>query len=170
MALVVAGGLFMVMTHGLMAWAPYFAVTQYHESIATVGLNGIYSAVAGLVGTALGGLLGDRLRRSSPRGRLYVSLLAMTLPAPLAWFTLTRQSLDAFLFAFVFLSVATTAWLPGMLSTIQDLVLPRMRGLVYAVFGLGMTIIGLGAGLTSPTDQRRTGTWERNFCLYRLRR
>jgi MFS family permease len=147
MVLVVAGGLFMVMTHGLMAWAPYFAVTRYHESIAIVGLKfGTFSAVAGLMGTALGGLLGDRLRRSSPRGRLYVSLLAMTLPAPLAWFTLTRQSLDSFLFAFVFLSVATTAWLPGMLSTIQDLVLPRMRGLVYAVFVLGMTIIGLGCG------------------------
>jgi len=147
MALVVAGGLFMVMTHGLMAWAPFFAVTRYHESIATVGLKfGTYSAVAGLMGTALGGLLGDRLRRGSPRGRLYVSLLAMTLPAPLAWFTLSRQSLDQFLFAFVFLSVVTTAWLPGMLSTIQDLVLPRMRGLVYAVFVLGMTIIGLGCG------------------------
>ena len=147
MALVVAGGLFMVLTHGLMAWAPYFAVTRYNESIATVGLKfGAFSAIAGLMGTALGGLLGDRLRRWSPRGRLYVSLLAMTLPAPLAWFTLSRQSLDTFLFAFVFLSVVTTAWLPGMLSTIQDLVLPRMRGLVYAVFVLGMTIIGLGCG------------------------
>lgn len=147
MALVVAGGLFMVMTHGLMAWAPFFAVTRYHESIATVGLKfGAFSAVAGLMGTALGGLLGDFLRRKSPRGRLYVSLLAMTLPAPLAWFTLSRESLDSFLFAFVFLSIATTAWLPGMLSTIQDLVLPRMRGLVYAVFVLGMTIIGLGCG------------------------
>lgn len=147
MALVVAGGLFMVMTHGLMAWAPYFAVTQYRESIATVGLRfGTFSAVAGLIGTALGGWLGDRLRRRSPRGRLYVSLLAMTLPAPLAWFTLSRPSFDAFLFAFVFLSVVTTAWLPGMLSTIQDLVLPRMRGLVFAVFTLGMTILGLGCG------------------------
>jgi MFS family permease len=33
-----------------------------------------------------------------------------------------------------------------MLSTIQDLVLPRMRGLVYATFYLGMTIVGLGTG------------------------
>jgi MFS family permease len=33
-----------------------------------------------------------------------------------------------------------------MLSTLQDLVLPRMRGLAYAIFTLGMTIIGLGCG------------------------
>lgn len=147
MALVIAGGLFMVMTHGLMAWAPYFAVTRYDEGIATVGLKfGTFSAIAGLAGTALGGWLGDWLRRRSPRGRLYVSLFAMTLPAPLAWYTLSQPDLDSFLFAFVFLSVVTTAWLPGMLSTIQDLVLPRMRGLVFAVFTLGMTIIGLGCG------------------------
>lgn len=147
MALVAAGALFMTMTHGLMAFAPYFAVTKYQESIATVGLKfGIFSATAGLAGTALGGWLGDRLRRRSPRGRLYVSLLAMVLPAPLAWFTLSRESFDSFLWAFVVLSVVTTAWLPGMLSTIQDLVMPRMRGLVYAIFLLGMTIVGLGAG------------------------
>jgi hypothetical protein len=147
MALVAAGALFMTLTHGLMAWAPYFAVTRYQESIATVGLKfGTFSAVAGLCGTALGGFLGDQLRRRSPRGRLYVSLLAMTLPAPLAWFTLSQDSLDRFLWAFVVLSIVTTAWLPGMLSTLQDLVLPRMRGLVYAVFTLGMTIVGLGCG------------------------
>jgi hypothetical protein len=147
MALVAAGALFMTLTHGLMAWAPYFAVTKYQESIATVGLKfGTFSAIAGLCGTALGGFLGDRLRRRSPRGRLYVSLFAMVLPAPLAWFTLSQDSLDRFLWAFVVLSVVTTAWLPGMLSTMQDLVLPRMRGLIYAVFTLGMTIIGLGCG------------------------
>jgi hypothetical protein len=66
MALVVAGGLFMVMTHGLMAWAPYFAVTRYHESLATVGLKfGTISAVAGLMGTALGGL--EISAQQSPR-------------------------------------------------------------------------------------------------------
>jgi len=164
MAVLVAGALFMTLTHGLMAWAPLFAVTRYHETIATVGLRfGFFAAVAGLAGTALGGLLGDRLRRRSPRGRLYVSLCAMVLPAPLAWITLSQPTLNTFLGAFMVLSVVTTAWLPGMLSTIQDLVLPRMRGLVYAVFMLGMTIIGLGtgpyiAGLVSDmTGELRTG-------------
>jgi len=147
MALVVAGALFMTMTNGLMAWAPYFVVTRYHESVSTVGLKfGTVAAVAGLLGTALGGWLGDRLRRQSPRGRLYVSLFAMVLPAPVAWFTLTQPTMGRFLATFLVLGVITTAWLPGILSTIQDLVLPRLRGLAYAVFVLGMTIIGLGTG------------------------
>lgn len=147
MALMVSGALFMTVTNGLMAWAPFYAVTTYEESISTVGLRfGFFAAVAGLIGTAAGGWLGDRLRRASPRGRLYVSLFAMVLPWPLAWFTLRQPTLNTFLAAFCVLSVVTTAWLPGMLSTIQDLVLPRMRGLVYAIFVLGMTIIGLGCG------------------------
>ena len=94
----------------------------------------------------------------------------MTLPAPLAWFTLTRDSLDAFLWAFVVLSVVTTSWLPGMLSTMQDLVLPRMRGLVYAVFTLGMTIIGLGCGpYTAGLVSDATGSLENGILsLYLL--
>lgn len=147
LSLIAAGALFMTMTNGLMAWVPYFLVTRYDETIATVGLKfGFVSAVAGLSGTALGGVIGDAVQKRSPRGRLYVSLFAMVVPAPLAWLTLTRDSLNEFLACFVFLAVVTTSWLPGMLSTIQDLVMPRMRGLVYALFVLGMTIIGLGAG------------------------
>jgi MFS family permease len=147
MALVLAGALFMTLTNGLMAWAPHYAVTTYNESLSTVGLRfGFFAAVAGLTGTALGGWIGDRIRRASPRGRLYVTLVAMTLPWPLVWLTLAQPNLTRFLAAFCVLSVVTTAWLPGMLSTLQDLVLPRMRGLAYAIFTLGMTIIGLGCG------------------------
>jgi sugar phosphate permease len=142
-----AGALFMTLTNGLMAWAPRYAVLTYNESLSTVGLRfGFFAAVAGLIGTAMGGWLGDRLRRATPRGRLYLSALAMTLPWPLVWLTLEQPTLTRFLAAFCLLSVVTTAWLPGMLSTIQDLVLPRMRGLVYAVFVLMYTIIGLGTG------------------------
>lgn len=147
LALIVAGALFMVIVNGLMAWAPLFAVTKYQQSIASVGLKfGAVAAIAGLAGTALGGVLGDVLQRRTPRGRLLVSLFAMVLPAPLAWVTLSQATFNGFLFSFVFLSVVTTAWIAGILSTLQELVLPRMRGLVYATFYLGMTIVGLGTG------------------------
>lgn len=170
-AVVLAGALFMTITNGLMAWAPLFAVTQYNETLATVGIKfGATSATAGLIGTALGGIIGDRLQKKSPRGRLYVTLVAMVLPAPLAWLTFSQTTLNAYLACFSLLSVTTTAWLPGMLSTIQDLVLPRMRGIVFATFYLGMTIIGLGtgpylAGLGSDiTGDLGTGI----LCLYLL--
>lgn len=147
LALIFAGAIFMVIVNGLMAWAPLFAVTKYHESIASVGLRfGAVAAIAGLAGTAMGGILGDRLQRKNPRGRLLVSLVAMVLPAPLAWMTLSQDTFNGFLLSFISLSVVTTAWIAGILSTLQDLVLPRMRGLVYATFYLGMTILGLGAG------------------------
>jgi MFS family permease len=164
LALIFASALFMVIVNGLMAWAPLFAVTQYHESIASVGLRfGAVAAIAGLAGTALGGVLGDRLQRKNPGGRLLVSLFAMVLPAPLAWITLSQETFNGFLLSFVFLSVVTTAWIAGILSTLQDLVLPRMRGLVYATFYLGMTIVGLGTGpylvglISDLTGQLGTG-------------
>ncbi len=146
-SLICAGALFMIINNGMMAWAPYLAVKSFSESIGTVGSRfGITLVITGFIGTILGGVLGDKLRKKSPRGRLYVTLVSTILPAPLMWITLQQESLNAFLVCFSLVSVATTAWFPGMLSTIQDLVLPRMRGLVYAAYMLGMTIIGLGTG------------------------
>lgn len=147
LAVIGAGALFMIINNGLMAWAPFLAVQTYNESIGEVGSKfGVTVVVAGFLGTWLGGFLGDKLRKKSPQGRLYVTLIATALPAPLLWLALQQKTLDNFLICFALVSVATTAWLPGMLSTLQDLVLPRMRGLVYAAFTLGMTIIGLGTG------------------------
>jgi MFS family permease len=161
---IVAGSAAMTISYGVMGWAPHFAVITYEQSLASIGMKfGITATIVGIGGTLLGGYLGDRLNRTNPCGRLYVTLGAIVLMVPAALFTFTRPTLGSFLTGFAILSLASTAWLPGVLSTLQELVLPRMRGLIYATYYLVVTIIGLGtgpyvAGLVSDiTGDLRTG-------------
>jgi hypothetical protein len=94
----------------------------------------------------LGGVVGDAWRKRSPSGRLKVSLLASTLPFPISLFAYTTDSLNAFFLAAFFVTLIGTFWLGGITTTMQDLVMPRMRGSAAAMFFLGTTMIGLGNG------------------------
>jgi len=139
-------------------------VTRFHAPLAEVGIKfGTIAAIFGLIGTYLGGWLADFLRRWTVRGRLLVSLTAMVLPWPLVHLVYSAPDLRTFLLLFPILSVITTAWLPGVLSTCQELVLPRMRGATGATFNLAATMIGLGAGpylvglISDVTGDLKTG-------------
>lgn len=163
-ALTAASALFMTINYGLMGWSAFYAVTRFHAPLAEVGMKfGAIAAIFGLVGTYLGGWLADFLRRWTVRGRLLVSLTAMVLPWPLVRLVYSAPDLQTFLILFPVLSVITTAWLPGVLSTCQELVLPRMRGATGATFNLASTMIGLGSGpylvglISDVTGDLKTG-------------
>ncbi|MDB5683234.1 MAG: transporter [Sphingomonas bacterium] len=144
--LVVAAG-FNVIIYGMMAWIAPFAVTTYKASLSDVGVRiGLIALTLGPVGTLAGGWIADRLRRVHPAGRLWVLLFATALPAPLAWMTFTQTTLDGFTFWFAVMSVVLTPWLPCLNATMQDLVLPRMRGSATALGMLTTTIFGMGTG------------------------
>ncbi len=65
------------------AWLPTFLVRLHGLSIAEAGASfGALTALTGLVGTALGGWLGDRASRLDPRGYLRVSAIGLLLAAP----------------------------------------------------------------------------------------
>jgi MFS family permease len=54
-------------------------------------------------------------------------------------------------------------WMPGVVSTCQDLVLPRMRGATAATYNLSVTMVGLGLGpflvglISDRTGSLKTG-------------
>lgn len=67
----------------LAAWMPTFLVRVHGFSVAGAGTAfGIVTALAGVVGTVLGGWLGDRASRRDPRGPLYVSAAGLALAVP----------------------------------------------------------------------------------------
>ena len=126
--------------------APFFI--RYHNvPIGQLGftLGGI-TAGFGFLGVTLGGIGADAWRARNPRGRLYVAMLAALVPIPAGlWMLYTSSTPLAFaLYALVALTGA--AWLGVGGSTIQDLVLPRMRGSATAVYILSVTLIGLALG------------------------
>jgi MFS family permease len=107
--------------YGIGGWTPIFFRRIHGASSGEVGtVVGLTAAVAGMVGVTLGGMLADRWRRRGSKTLAYV----INFP----------------------LSAFASAWIGIGASTVQDLVLPRMRGMVAAFYLLMLTFIGLALG------------------------
>ncbi|HET8644516.1 MAG TPA: MFS transporter, partial [Vicinamibacteria bacterium] len=133
--------------YGFGFWIAPFFVRVHHLDVARVGLlAGGAAAAGGWVGVTVGGLLADRWRRRSPAGRLHVGMLNAVVPIPLALAMLWVPSTTVAFAVAVLLFVAAALWLGPGASTIQDLVLPRMRSLASAAFLLVVTLVGLALG------------------------
>lgn len=129
------------------AWIFIYAFRELGATPKSAGIAlGLGSALGGWIGTSLGGIVGDALKKRNPSGRLYVTLLASILPVPIALYAYSTQSLDVFYICYFLVVLIGTFWLGGVTATMQDLVLPRMRGSAGAMFFMGTTLIGLGNG------------------------
>jgi hypothetical protein len=134
-------------SYGLGGWTPVYFRRVLAQPTGEVGtIVGLTAAVAGVLGVTLGGLLGDRLRSARPEGRLYVSLAGAILPIPLVWWMLsTRDVTTAYLLNFP-VAMLGSMWIGIGASTLQDLILPRMRAVASAFYLLVITFVGLALG------------------------
>lgn len=144
--LTVAGGLMSYISYGLSPFIFLYAKTRFGVG-AEAGLTlGAITAIGGGLGATFGGILGDWLRKFMPAGRMVVMLIAalgstVTIIAAYSVSDLTWFYVLSAINVFVHIM-----WLGPCAASIQDLVLPRMRGTSTAVFFLGTTILGLGLG------------------------
>ena len=134
-------------TYGVGFWTAPLLLRMHDTNPAEVGLYiGLGSALGGLIGVTLGGMLADRFKRRHPAGRLVIGYLAVFGSTPLIlWMIYTDNLMTAFIlnFAHHFFSAS---W-PGIPpSTAADLVLPRMRAVAGAYYILVNTMIGLAMG------------------------
>jgi MFS family permease len=133
--------------YGYGFWTAPFFVRNHGLDLATAGLLvGGAAAAGGWLGVTLGGLLGDRWRRQTPTGRLRVGLLNAVLAIPICLMMLWASDLTVALCLAFVLNVVGSLWLGPGLSTVQDLVLPRMRGQASAAFLLVNALIGFALG------------------------
>lgn len=133
--------------YGFGFWIAPFFVRVHGLSAAEVGLFvGGAAAAGGWLGVTLGGLLADRWRRRDPRGRLWVGMLNAVLPIPATLLMLAVPDARAALALSLPLYVVAALWLGPGASTVQDLVLPRMRAVASAGFLLVVTLVGLAMG------------------------
>lgn len=133
--------------YGYGFWLASFFARVHAVPIERVGLLvGGAAAAGGWLGVTLGGVLADRWRLASPRGRLYVGMLNAVLPVPLSLVMLWTASSSLALTLAVPVYLAGALWLGPGISTVQDLVLPRMRAVASAAFLLVNTLIGLAMG------------------------
>lgn len=144
---IVSFGCLAVMTYGYSFWVAPYAVRTFGLDIQHVGLAiGIPGAAAAAVGVIAGGRLSDVWKSRNPRGRVYTSLIAAVVPlvvVPLV-FTADTFALYALISPLAYFFV--NFWVGSTVATYQDLVLPRMYGLISAVYLVGSTMIGLAIG------------------------
>lgn len=107
---------------------------------------GAIGAATGVLGASIGGLLGDAAKRRHPAGRVFVSIGAMILLFLCSLVQYQAEDRTTFYCAFTLGSIAMTLWVGCMHATAQDLVLPRMRGIAFALKALSTSVIGLGLG------------------------
>jgi MFS family permease len=145
-AAAVAGGLISLSSYGLAAFLFLFG-TIHHGLTAADGVTlGAIAAIAGGMGTLLGGVISDAARRIHPAGRLHVASLAALLSALASVWQYTTPSLLGFYAANFIGTFFLTMWLAPVAATCQDQVLPRMRGTATALQFLATNLIGLGLG------------------------
>jgi MFS family permease len=95
------------------------------------------------VGVILGA---DRMRLRHPAGRLRVGIACGLLGPPLSVAVLLAPSASLALALTFPATLVQSLWIGAGASTVQDLVLPRMRGTASAAYILVITFIGLALG------------------------
>ena len=133
-------------SYAFAAWAPPFFIRVYGIGAAEAGLVlGLSFAIAGWLGITLGGVISDALRARTADARVLVGLAAIVLAAPTAAALLLVDDLFvAYVLNFI-LSIFASCWIGGAASTVNDLVMPRMRAVASAFYVL-MATVGLALG------------------------
>jgi MFS family permease len=180
--LAVAFGSISFLTYAISFWAPPYAIRTFYgaatapahfvgglsasEEVATI--LGWGAAIAAATGVIVGGIISDLWRRRDPRGRIFVNMLAIVLPAPAVWIMFTTSDLATFYIASPFAQLFGSMWVGAAVATLQDVVLPRMRATAGATYVLGTTMVGLALGpyfagkMADVTHSLSAGV----FCLY----
>ena len=125
---------------------PFFV--RYHGiSLTEIGaVLGLTAAIGGFIGVTFGGVVADMFLERNRRARLYVAIFTAIVPVPFViWLLTTENIVLAYVLNFV-VSIVAGMWIGPGASTIQDLVLPRMRAVASASYLLIITFIGLALG------------------------
>lgn len=136
-----------MLTINLGFWTAPLALRSMALDKATVGtVLGLTTTIFGMLGVISGGRLADLMLRRSPAGRIHVGLASVIIPIPFViGMCITRNPTVFFLLnvPVVFFGIM---WLPAGAATIQELVMPRMRGTAAAILSLMSTFIGSAFG------------------------
>lgn len=128
---------------GLASWMPAFLERvrgMTHEN-ATISF-GYIVVVTGLVGTFIGGWLGDFCNRYSKYGDLLVSAIATLIAAPFVWLALTATSQTSYLVCMVTAQLLMFLSTGPINATIVNLVRPTERASAVALSVFSIHLLG----------------------------
>ena len=135
------------LAYGKGVWQIIFFIRSHHLTAGEVGLwLGLTAGTCGLIGSALGGRIGDYLGGRNPRHYFTVPAIGQLCAIP---FLVAAYSVGDWRLALALLTVpavvGTLNYGPGMATT-QAIFRPQSRAMATAVKLFVQTLIGLGLG------------------------
>jgi len=128
-------------------WTAPLALRELGIDKATVGMVlGATAALGGLFGVVTGGRVSDALLRHTPAARLYVGLAAAVIPAPFVIGMCITKDPTTFFLLNIPVVFFGNMWIAAGAATVQELVLPRMRGTATTTYFLVSILLGSGLG------------------------
>jgi MFS family permease len=133
--------------YGVLTWGATFLMRVHKMGMVDVGIwLGLAIGITGGIGAYLGGWLADRLGRRDARWYVWLPALELAAAVPFVVGFVLLESRVAALLSFLPFHLLATMYLGPMLSTIQNLVVPRMRATASAVNLFVVNLVGLGVG------------------------
>jgi MFS family permease len=128
---------------GLATWMPTYFVRVRHLPLASADLMfGGVLAAAGLVGTLIGGRVGDRMAAARPAGHFLLSGVSLVLSVPFAIAAVTAPQ-PAIFWPSMFVALTLMFLTTGPLNAAMANVLPaQLRGWGFAVNTMAIHLLG----------------------------
>ena len=134
-------------SYSLLLWIPPYTMRTFEIRADIAGfMLGVPQGFGAAAGILAGGFLSDAWKRRDPRGRLFVVMLASILSGPLVIAALYATNVRLIYLINPLLAFTEGLWVAAAAATIQDCVLPRMRGTSGAIFLLAISMLGLALG------------------------
>jgi MFS family permease len=147
--LIASGALHNFNMYAIGAFLSPFLQRVHHVSKLNAGMiSMVVFGLAGIPGLIAGGMLGDRMVKNKPNGRLVVSTIAIFISAPLMYLGLSRPvgDLTGFILLAGFGMASMYIYYATVYSAIQDVIEPGLRGTAMALYFFAMYVLGASLG------------------------
>ena len=145
--LLAAGSTASFLSYGKSTWTTIFFQRTHGLSPGEVGLYyGLWSGVAGIAGTWLGGWLADRYGAVNRRHVMTAPAIGMTLAAPMAFAAYLAPNWQVSLALLMIPTLLNSLYYGPTYSSVQGLVPLRTRAIASAILLFCQNLIGLGLG------------------------
>ena len=147
--IVASGATFNFYMYAINAFNTAFLMRYHGLGLRQAGqVSAVTLGLVGLVGLAMGGVLGDRVRVARPNGRLLLSAAALLLAVPCAYVALQQPRGQFLVYGALIAGVTMLSFIyyATIYSAIQDVVEPRLRGAAVALYFFAMYVCGASFG------------------------
>lgn len=148
LVLVIIGGIFANYSAAASSLVLTWMTTENKVPFQTASYwNGTVYAIAGLLGTSLGGYIADRCQQRWAGGRLWFLVVKSLLlyPAVIGFYTLAPGT-PLFFLCWFCSSWSATSWYGPVFACVQDLAPAQIRSTIVAFLLLCINLIGTGLG------------------------